>query len=670
MFFTAKEIAGVTGMPKLERNCLARLNNLFSQRDLNPKFKRKRQGTKAFEYHISILPLATQAALYKREGKIKVGEQVFDLPKAKTTSYCREALWARWNKAGTRAQEKAQGVLKAVQTVSELVRSGIGKMAAYETVSNEYGISKMSLRRACAKVKDFAPEDWAPALLDRNKEVATEIKSKRFAYITPAAWDFFKADYLRLEQPTMAACYGRLTDAAPQHGWKVPSLKSLERRIRHEVPHQQQVMLRKGEHALMSMYPSQERTVEGLHALEWINGDGYQHNVFVRWFNGEILRPKTWFWQDIYSRKIIGWRCDISENTDSIRLSLMDVCERYGVPKEVTIDNTRAAANKWMTGGVPNRYRFKVKEDDPLGIIPMLGMKLHWSSVILGKGHGQAKPIERAFGVGGMDELIDKHPLCNGAYTGPNPMAKPDNYGSKVVDAEVFLQALAAGVEMYNAKQNRRTEICQGMMSFNEAFNASYAEAPIRKATQEQLQLMMLQAEAITVNKQHATITLDAGGSLKGRKNRYHHEALFDYVGQKLVARFDPLKLHDSVEVYTLQGVRICTAECLDKVGFGDTQAAREHKRKRTQFTKANKIAAQAHKDMDALEVAAMMKPLEEEFIPETKVVEPFRPTHTTRTIGNTVAQVQMDAEPDEDYEANYAENLSYLLEQKRKNSL
>ncbi len=59
--------------------------------------------------------------------------------------------------------------------------------------------------------------------------------------------------------------------------------------------------------------------------------------------------------------------------------------------------------------GVPNRYRFKVKPDDPLGMIPMLGIKLHWSSVLLGKGHGQAKPIERAFGNGGLEEYIDKH---------------------------------------------------------------------------------------------------------------------------------------------------------------------------------------------------------------------------------------------------------------------
>lgn len=121
--------------------------------------------------------------------------------------------------------------------------------------------------------------------------------------------------------------------------------------------------------------------------------------------------------------------------------------------REITIDNTRAAANKWMTGGVANRYRFKVKEDDPLGMIPMLGIKLHWSSVLLGKGHGRAKPIERAFGNGGLEEYIDKAPVLKGLYTGSNPMAKPDNYGERVADADEFLRMVAEGVAMFNAKR-------------------------------------------------------------------------------------------------------------------------------------------------------------------------------------------------------------------------
>lgn len=666
MWLVASELAGVVGFPSSDRFSREQLKKLSAGKE---DLVRRRQGTKAMEYHLSLLSSVTQAALMRKQGKVKVGDQIINLPKAKpATSYCREALWSRWNKAGTKAQEKAKTKLRAVQAVDQLVNNRVPKMDAYQSVSDEYGIPIATLRRDCANVKRLDIADWAPALLPKYKEAAQLKRKHQFAHIDEAAWDFIKSDYLANEEPALTACYERLKAAAAHNGWKIPSYDSVRRRMQFEVPVEQRVMLRKGEHALMMMFPPQERTIADLHAIEWINGDGYLHNVFVKWFNGDEIRPKTWFWQDVYSRKIVGWRTDISENTDSIRLSMMDVFERYGVPKEITIDNTRAAANKWITGGVPNRYRFKVKEDDPLGIIPMMGIKLHWSSVILGKGHGQAKPIERMFGVGGLDEYIDKHPLNRGAYTGPSPMDKPDNYGSKVIDAEVFLQTVAEGVEMYNAKLNRNTEACRGFMSFDTAFNASYEQSVIRKATPEQLQLMMLQAESVRVNK-HGAISLDAGGSLKGCKNRYYNESMANFIGQKLVARFDPQALHQSVEIYTLQGVRICTAECIEKTAFGDTQAGREHSRKRKQFTKANKAAALAQTQMSALEVAALMKPLEEEFIPETKVVEPFRPAVT---YGNTAlaAQPVGNTDIDEELEHAFSASIAMLREEKNKSRL
>ncbi|MFX3972858.1 transposase domain-containing protein, partial [Streptococcus suis] len=82
--------------------------------------------------------------------------------------------------------------------------------------------------------------------------------------------------------------------------------------------------------------------------------------------------PKTWFWQDVRTRRILGYRTSISENTDSIRHALMDVIFNYGIPNTITLDNTRAAANKAMTGGIANRYRFKHDELDPKGIMPIL----------------------------------------------------------------------------------------------------------------------------------------------------------------------------------------------------------------------------------------------------------------------------------------------------------
>ncbi|SHO58765.1 Bacteriophage Mu transposase [Vibrio quintilis] len=662
-WFSAKELCSIGGLPDSVQGIHYKAKTDCWQ------YRPKAGKGGGKEYHISILPSEVQAALYKRAGKIQVGDKTFAIPKkSNTSSYCADALWQCWNNANDKSKEKAKNALVAVQSAHELINNGIPKMDAYDSVCTECCVTRSSLYRHMARVKGIEPCDWLAALLPGHMDGAKKRRSGQFAELTPDAWALFKADYLRPEKPSIAKCYERLLRIAPENGWTIPSIKSIERRIQN-IPIQQRILLREGEHALMQMFPSQERSVAELHALEWINGDGYQHNVFVKWFNGEILRPKTWFWQDVYSRRIIGWRCDVSENTDSIRLSLMDVCQRYGIPKDVTIDNTRAAANKWLTGGVPNRYRFKVKPDDPLGLITMLvgPAHMHWTSVNFGKGHGQAKPVERAFGVGGLDEYIDKHPALAGAYTGPNPMNKPDNYGSAAVDADIFLQAIAEGVEMYNSRPNRQTEICRGFMSFEEAFNASYQNAPVRKATPAQLQMFMLQAEAVRVSR-HGTVSLDAGGSLHGRKNRYFNEIMMDYIGKKLIVRFDPQALHQSVEVYTLNGVHLCTAECTEKVAFGDTQAAREHKRARTQFVKHHKAAAKAQKTQTAIEVAAAMPGSSEAVIPETKIVEPFRPV----TIGNTaaVAHEQTEQGPEEDYEANYQANLASIVAQRKRNRL
>lgn len=637
-WIVVSDLLGMAGFPTQPANVRKMLNNLAAGQE---EKSRKREGSKATEYHISILPPTVQAALLRKSGKVKVGGMTLDLPKPKAPRYCKEQLWANWSKANDKAHDKAKERVRAVQAVHALVASGSTLMQAYEHISAEFDLALPTLRRYCAAVKGFDDSDWLAVLVPKQQQAALENRTGKLAKVSEQAWEFFKADYLRNERPNAASCYERLKLAARDQNWVVPSLNSLMRRMDLEVPHIQQVMLREGEHAMMQLYPPQERTIEGLDAMSWINGDGYLHNVFVKWFNGEVLRPKTWFWQDIYSRKIIGWRTDISENTDSIRLSLMDVCSKYGIPREITIDNTRAAANKWMTGGVANRYRFKVKEDDPLGMIPMLGIKLHWSSVLLGKGHGQAKPIERAFGNGGLEEYIDKTPELEGAYTGSNPMAKPDNYGERVANAEEFLRMVAEGVAMFNAKTGRNTEACRGVMSFDQAFEQSYAQATVRKATTEQLTMMMLQSEACRVSK-HGTIKLESGGTIRNRSNRYYHEALAEYQGQKVVARFDPQRLHEAVIVTTLNGLHICEAACLEKVAFGDTQQAREHKRARTQFVKANKAAALAQKGMSAMEAAALLPSISDEEAPEAKVVEMVRPV----SVGNAAVAIQPMTQP------------------------
>lgn len=606
-WYTAKQLAGLPGMPGTDRRVRERAKRESWQ-------NRKRQGVGGgFEYHISSLPSDTQAALIlQQQGTQVAGAACVLEPAAEQPAkparrsqpvalLDRDTLWNHYESRTQKAKDEASKKLKAVQAVAALLSSGSGKMAALDTVAAQIGTHPLTLGRWYAMVERYHPSDWLAALVNRHSGRKAE------ADISPEAWEFFKADYLRLERPALSVSYERTETAAKQHAWSLPSQKTVERKVKREIPRDVLVLMRQGEKALLQLYPALERDKSMLRAMEWINGDGYLHNVFVIFPDGQIGRPKTWFWQDVAFNMILGWRTDVSENTDMIRLACLDVFERWGLPdNHVTIDNTRAAANKWMTGGIANRFRFKVKEDDPLGILPGLGLKVHWAT----PGWGQSKPIERAFGVGGLGEYVDKHPLLAGAWCGDNPNAKPENHGSRAVDFETFQKALTEGVAMWNAKKKRRTDACRGQHSFEETFLASYQQSAIRRLTAEQRRLFLLTAEAIKVAKD-GTFKMESGKGFGFGENRYGCDQLFDYAGQKLVVRFDPQDLHADVHCYTLSGQYIGAAECILAAGFGDTQRAREHTKARRQKLKASKKAAAAENRMSALEVAEMLPAVE-----------------------------------------------------------
>lgn len=487
-------------------------------------------------------------------------DNVSETPRArKELNYLPEVIWKPYEKATDKQKEHAKAKLVPLHKLDDLVRNGLELMTALDAVAEECDIAKGSLKRWYYQVRSFERPDWLPLLIAKHNNK----KSGKEAAFTEEAWEAFKADYFRNEQPQFGSCYECLKRAARENGWNIPSASSIKRKIEREVPKLVQVQLREGDHAVMQYYPSMRRTVAEIEALEWINGDGYQHNVFVRWHNGEIVRPKTWIWQDIRTRKILAYRVDLSENSDTIRLSLMDLIWKYGIPKKCTIDNTRAAANKWMTGGVKNRYRFKVKEDDVTGIIPMLGIELLWTSVQFGKGHGQAKPIERAFSHGGLGELVDKHPSLAGFYAGENVYNKPDNYngGKDGVDYGTFILAIEDGIRTFNEREGRQTEICQGIYSFSQVFERDYKQAHIRKASAKQMRFLMLMSEAVTLRKD-GTFELEAGGKVNNRKNRYLASELIATAHRKVVVKFDPQDLHNKVWVYGLDGVFLAEAKC------------------------------------------------------------------------------------------------------------
>lgn len=604
---------------------------------------RRRTGTKGggFEYHVDALPTAAQARLKADAAR---ADTAADAPRSGKAD--RVAAWDNYAGKSEKVKAKARHRLGLLDQVDDLRRGGMQLNAAVTYVANIDGT--VSARSIFRWMKDCEGVD----------------RKDRLAYLVPAhgggrpkaeldagLWDILKADYLRPSQPTFSSCYERLERIAADRGVDLPFARTLERRLQDEIPHPVTVLARKGPEALKRLFPPQKRDRSFLHALEAVNADGHTLDLFVDWGDGsKPSRPVMVAFQDLYSGKILSVRVDRSENRDVVRLALGDVVEKYGIPDRCYLDNGRAFASHWLTGGMKFRHRFKVKEEEPVGIMGALGIEVRWVTPY----HGQAKPIERAFR--DLADRVSRHPEFEGAYTGRSPAHKPANYGTKAAPIDKVLEILRQEIIHHNARSARDTMVCRKVLSFDQAFEASYAQAPIRGATAEQRRLWLLAAESVLSSKYD--------GSIELLGNRYWSEFLSATTGKRVLVRFDPQDLHAGIHVYTNDNRYLGFAACLEATGYEDSGKARDQARAVKQFRRGVKMQAEAEIRMSAADVAAAL--------PAPDDTRPLMPS-VTRVAFDRNAAIAMDAEfepeADDGLIRNIGANVTVLAERKRRES-
>jgi hypothetical protein len=591
--------------------------------------RRRRAGRGGgYEYHVSSLPDTARAALRAATDldpsatarSVASVEPPAACPPIATRDLCpvvqasaglfysagrARDLWARFDRLPDRLKARARRRLAAIEAAAALEAAGMTRRDAFAHAAREHGCSARNLWRLHGAVAGHDRADWLPLLAPAHRGRAATSE------VSVEAWDYFRADYLRLEQPTAQGCYERLERAAAARGWTVPAIKTLMRKLTREIARPAIILARQGAEDLKRAYPAQERDRSVFRALEAVNADGHRFDVFVKWPDGEIARPLMVAWQDLLSGKILAHRVDRTENADLVRLSFGDVVEELGIPGSAYLDNGRGFASKWMTGRMAHRFRFKILPEEPAGILTtLLGAdNVHWTTPY----HGQAKPIERAFR--DMCEYVAKHPALAGAYTGNKPDAKPENYGSRAVPLAEFLALLEQEIAAHNARLGRRGGVCNGR-SFDQVFSESYERSAIKKATAEQRRLFLLAAEGVSGSR--------VDGSVHLGDNRYWSEALAQYAGRPLVVRFDPQALHGLVHCYTPDGRFVAEAPCVQAAGFNDTAAAREHARNRKVWMRAAREQLGAERRMSAIEAAGKLPaPPAPAAKPESKVVRP-----------------------------------------------
>lgn len=564
-------------------------------------------------FAIEDLPSEVQAkvALHLLQtGKIQATESQKPTPKATkrpASCYDRESLWAWYDSRPQTIKDEGTRRAGYCLKVRALIDSGLKVRPALAEVARVEGISLASLKRwwygdtLILGAANVDRTDYAAALAPRYAG------GQDYADFTPDAWEWIKADWLRPEQPSTAAVYRRAQIVAKEKGWTMPSLATVKRRL-EDLPWQVRVLAREGEEALKRMLPHVTRNKSTLHALETVNADGHIFDLRVKLPSGEVGRPVFVVWQDIYSGKILSYRLGETLNQHIVRLAFGEVVEKYGVPEHCFLDNGREFANKWLTGGAKTRFRFTIREEDPIGIFTQLGINIHWTTPY----HGQSKPIERAFR--DLCEGISKHPAASGAYTGNSPTNKPSNYGARVLEWSEFQVIVEQGIAEHNARTGRRSQVANGR-SFDQTFAESYAISMIRKATPEQRRLWLLAAEGVTVRQTGHVAILN---------NLYWSESVAGLAGRKVVVRFDSDNLELPVHVYDLAGEYLGEASCT-QANFLDAQAAKDHARANRQKIKAAKAQLEAERKMDAIEAAQALPnivvPMER---PTTNVIVPL----------------------------------------------
>ncbi|MCP4113190.1 MAG: DNA-binding protein [Desulfobacteraceae bacterium] len=597
-YYTAKEIAAYAKAaedPDCPRSPKGIVEKAEREAWISRNFQSRGRSGKSLEYWIGSVPEGVRAYIILAQNRA-----------ADTGAHAenRDELWTWYERQPDAKKETARSRADVCRRIFAYTEAGMKKGAAYSAAAQETGKDRSSLYTWTKKVKGLHRSDWLPVLCPRHKG-----RTKKEAELDHEAWEYFKSDYLSLKRPNLSTSYTHARDAAKEHGWKIPSQSTLKRKMEKEIHPLVIILKREGPDALFRTLPSVQRSREMYKAMEWINGDGYTHTkVWVKFPGGEVARPVTWFWQDVYSNCLLGRRTDISENADMIRLAFLDVADRYGIPEHITIDNTMAAASKWLTGRTSSRFRYKIRDDEPVGIFTRLGIQIHWTI----PGRGQSKPVERTFSrMGGIREYIDKHPLFRSAYSKAN-----------AADLKIFLKARDDGMRRWNEIEKRRSEICAGKLSYRQAFDESYKDAEKRTVPESQRRYLMLCAEKVRV-RDDGTFEMEAGKCFGKGKNRYKAEALFHFPRQDIIVYFDPQNLHDDVYCSHPDGRDICPARCMEKNAFGDTETSRKHERERNRKIKAVKDAAKAEDTLTDTELAGLLPGMPDHNPPEAKVIAP-----------------------------------------------
>jgi putative transposase len=364
--------------------------------------------------------------------------------------------------------------------------------------------------------------------------------------------------YLLPRQLKLTKCHTMASYLASEKGWPIRSYKSCQRMIA-SLPAGLIYKLRGGEDAFVARGETYiERDYTTLDSNAAWNSDHHQCDVIVN-AGGKLVRPWLTVFQDIRSRKIMGWHIYAHDpNTDSILTCFRRAVLDHGVPEALFIDNGKDYDSYVLNGRTKKdrwqerRVHVELDTERTQGLFPQLSIDVRhvWPY------HGQSKPVERWFGE------FEQHTPVWETYCGRSTAAKPHDLQlqlerGKSPTLETFSEWFGDWLTQFEASHAHSGDGMDGKTP-----DLVYAEClhTKRTALAELLDLLCL--------KRVGPLRVGRNGvTWQGLHYGQFDPSLTRMLGDQVMLRIDEREVN-SVQAYTLDDRFICLAPANAKVPF------------------------------------------------------------------------------------------------------
>ncbi|EBW6040527.1 DDE-type integrase/transposase/recombinase [Salmonella enterica] len=593
MYVVAKELIGIPGLPGTEKGMRQALKRLSGN---DQSVTRKRQGTKAIEYHIDCLPENIRQQLVERQTQqlVKQASELFAVTtKHRVTARDEVGIMEQCPAVVEQALHQLTDAQKAIASARILLavevhtlreHAGMTRTGAIDWIvqgSRTGNLPPRVLEAASVAnarqgkrvgVGKSSLQDWYSTWLlaqgDANRLLvllsAGHHKAVPWQQI-PWLDDFF-AFYRVWQRPSVAEAYRDFEkwwrEVYAGNGGMLAAIPGIHT-VRHEmqkVPKIVRERYRTTGSAWRSLNPFKRRDWSQMPVnAVWV-GDG--HCMKMQTFNpltNNVFQAEVTFVMDAGQRFIVGWSIALSENTIAVADALRHAISQHGVPLIYYSDNGPGETGKNL-------------DADVVGMLPRLGIE-HFTGI---PGNPQGRGIIERFNKNvprevarqfesychkGADEETVKlqqriaASALKAAYEGKELTPRQVKALGKIPTWEQTVSAIEREVELYNNRDHSSLPRRENGRHYSPA---AYRRHLIREQGQD-VMIDHLTPEELHEMFRPEEIRTTTRGEIRIFNNIYFSTELKFFTGEKVRVNYD---IHDanSIIVRRMDGSFICDA--------------------------------------------------------------------------------------------------------------